>query len=127
MQQVANETGYFVPKYGQDTRPQAPDGRMKLGKKPRNIGPHTCPDVPEGLGEKPIKGSGRNRTCKIRLACPQQPNLYLEPKWLRCKLFKPKSRHKFNFKQEVDNSATHMAAQRGNQKQVMMKPKILTG
>ena len=38
MQQVANETGYFVPKYGQDTRPQAPDGRMKLGKKPRNIG-----------------------------------------------------------------------------------------
>ena len=84
VQQVANETGYFVPKYGQDTRPQAPDGRMKLGKKPRNIGPHTCPDVPEGLGEKPIKGSGGNRTCKIRLACPQQPNLYLEPKWLRC-------------------------------------------
>ena len=38
MQQVANETGYFVLKYGQDTRPQAPDGRMKLGKKPRNIG-----------------------------------------------------------------------------------------
>ena len=38
MQQVANETGYFVLKYGQDTRAQAPDGTMKLGKKPRNIG-----------------------------------------------------------------------------------------
>ena len=38
VQQVANETDDFVPKYGQDTRPQAPDGRMKLGKKPRNIG-----------------------------------------------------------------------------------------
>ena len=47
VQQVANETGYFVPKYGQDTRPQAPDGRMKLGKKPRNIGPHTYPNAPE--------------------------------------------------------------------------------
>ena len=38
LQQVANETGYFVLKYGQDTRAQAPDGTMKLGKKPRNIG-----------------------------------------------------------------------------------------
>ena len=38
VQQVANETGYFVLKYGQDTRAQAPDGTMKLGKKPRNIG-----------------------------------------------------------------------------------------
>ena len=38
VQQVANETGYFVLRYGQDTRAQAPDGTMKLGKKPRNIG-----------------------------------------------------------------------------------------
>ena len=38
LQQVANETGHFVLKYGQDTRAQAPDGTMKLGKKPRNIG-----------------------------------------------------------------------------------------
>ena len=38
LQQVANETGCFVLKYGQDTRAQAPDGTMKLGKKPRNIG-----------------------------------------------------------------------------------------
>ena len=38
LQQVANETGYFVLRYGQDTRAQAPDGTMKLGKKPRNIG-----------------------------------------------------------------------------------------
>ena len=38
VQQVANETGYFVLKYGQDTRAQAPDGTMKLGKKPRSIG-----------------------------------------------------------------------------------------
>ena len=27
----------------------------------------------------------------IRLACPQQPNLYLEPKWLRYKVFKGQS------------------------------------
>ena len=38
LQQVANKTGHFVLKYGQDTRAQAPDGTMKLGKKPRNIG-----------------------------------------------------------------------------------------
>ena len=38
VQQVANETGRVVLKYGQDTRAQAPDGTMKLGKKPRNIG-----------------------------------------------------------------------------------------
>ena len=38
LQQVANETGHFALKYGQDTRAQAPDGTMKLGKKPRNIG-----------------------------------------------------------------------------------------
>ena len=57
VQQVANETGYFVPKYGQDTRPWAPDGRMKLGKKPRNIGPHTYPDAPKGLGKKPRRGA----------------------------------------------------------------------
>ena len=38
MQQVANETGYFVLKYGQDTRAQAPVGTMKLGTKPRNLG-----------------------------------------------------------------------------------------
>ena len=62
VQQVANETGYFVPKYGQDTRPQAPDGRMKLGKKPRNIGPHTYPNAPEGLGKKPIRASDGTRT-----------------------------------------------------------------
>ena len=37
-QQVTNETGRVVLKYGQDTRAQAPDGTMKLGKKPRNIG-----------------------------------------------------------------------------------------
>ena len=38
VQQVANETGHLVLKYGQDTRAQAPDGTMKLRKKPRNIG-----------------------------------------------------------------------------------------
>ena len=38
LQQVANETGHFALKYGQDTRAQARDGTMKLGKKPRNIG-----------------------------------------------------------------------------------------
>ena len=38
VQQVANETGHLVLTYGQDTRAQAPDGTMKLGKKPRNIG-----------------------------------------------------------------------------------------
>ena len=50
-----------------------------------------------------------------RLACPQQPNVYLEPKWLRCQWMKQKSSHMLKFFLGDIKHAEQLPGQMGGQ------------
>ena len=82
---VLHGAGHALLTFGHDLRPQAAARKTELGKKPRNI----CTEVGPQRWRQGLGRQRRDLNTTIitkRLACPQQPNVYLEPKWLRSKL-----------------------------------------
>ena len=93
---VLHGAGHALLTFGHDLRPQAAARKNRARQKAQK---HMHRDGPQrwgqGLGRQP-----RDLNTPIitkRLACPQQPNVYLEPKWLRCQKMKKKSSHMLKF------------------------------